>query len=491
MSPAPNQEMNYEFPSIFNSPLKLVFEQLPQNELDHIENIYLRLRPKPKTVFIDVFFLYLMNILKKYNPDYPKLLLNFWKNFSHKIIIPYFVYTAPRDYDLFFNNEKVAKRLLEYALSLDPKDPNSVNKYIFMFEIVLDEIPKKMTKKEFLVFNTILNKRITKASQLAKYLNMNESQASRIFNALFKRRILVKKGVLNINRLGFDIYLVTIELKKPLKKRIFKTPWTYSEVLSINDYTKRYVNLLLPRKWVSQFSNPYKTLRNIIMSNEIIESADVFLFKVKGANYNFSNYDYRTGQWKPSDYDKVLKRWNSGKSIEIPEQPQNQTDFVNLDKTDLEILETIWDYGPLPVKELRKIMKINYNNLIKRYNKLKEHFYFFESVFPSYHFTQNEIFLMAKTDIDEWKRTAYALMEFPILYYGLYLSENIEYYGVYHIRTSENSVMLSSIFMNMIKQPYMIIFNEITKEKIWSIPINRWNEEKQCFEIHEDDFLTK
>ncbi len=480
----------YEFMNLFNIPLQKAFATLPESELSKIEDIYLKLNPKMNTVFMDVFFLYLTSILRNYNSNYMKILQNYWKLHSQKIIIPYFVYNSPKDYDILFDKEDYICKLLNYAINIDKNDPDATSKYIFFFQLLLDELPIKMTQKEFLAFNEILTKRITKASELAKNSTMNPTHASRIFNTLLKRRIIRKKGLLNLNKLGFDIFLVIAQLREASTKRMFLGPWTYSEILSINDDRLRFMNFLIPRYWISKYQNPYQKLSSLISENKNVDSVEVFKFYLKGSSYNFSNFDFRTGKWKAIDYNKILQRWESGNMVPLPPQSSNNSNTIHLKNIHLKILQTIWDYGPLSVKELRHIVKINYNQFIKYYNALKENNYFAEAVFPSLHLTKNEIFLMAETTIDEWRRIAYALMENPILYYGLYESDDNKYYGVYHIRTSETGFnLISTVFREMVSKLHLAIFNEITKEKIWTLPIERWNEEKQHFEILEDDFI--
>ena len=481
---------SYIFLKIFPSLVRKIFDVLPESELDKIDVVFRKLDPKPKTVAMDVFILYIYETLRKYNSDSLRVLYKFWKTQAHRVVVPYFVYTSPWDYEPILDKSHQVQHLLENALKLDKK--NFETDYIFLFELMLDQLPITMSAREFDVFRNILEHNTVKPKRIAEKIGMNPTQASRIFNKLLKKRIIIKKGLLNLDLLGFEIYIAIVYLKDRTSERIFKNPWTYSEIISVYDPTVRFINLVLPNAWLSQFTKPIEKVKELILINDYVKKTDVFKLDKKASHYNFSNYNYRAGKWNEINIDEILSRWSSGSSqvYHAPFMSQAKLSF-KLDLLHIKILKTIWDYGPLPTKELRKIIRVNNNVFSSHYSELKKHRLFFEGVFPSLHLTKNEILFITQADEKEWLRIANALMIMPILYYGFYISEDETTYGFYHMRTPDISFSAISGILQKISNPYLLISNEITKEKIWTLPIERWNEDKQIFILHEDDFFSK
>ncbi len=466
---------------------------ISQKRINSIIKFYENTQTMPYTIEWDILmFMIYLSIKDKLSKKYLTTFIEHWKKNTRSLkSIPNFIYDPPKDYLQLSRTPNIIEQVLT-AYEVNRDKENFEEEYLLSLRNIIKSQRMRFSDSEFLIMKTALKLNTLNARKIANEINGNISYITRIIKKLVNENILFERYRISFGALGLIRILAIIEYSDIQSITTLKSPWVYSQMNSKYGAPISVVHFLIPESW--KVPDICKEIKRNINKNKNVRNVQIF--KVIPENYgmfrNFQLFDHKKGIWESSKSKIALeieKRWSSGNSVKGKIVRITRRYFTD---DELKVMKAFFDYGTIPLKKIREIVKIDYNKLRHIFKKLTSENIMVKSVLASGRLIPGNVTLMSKVSKEEHERLVYALKIMPELYSYRYVNgiNNVEEISMIHLRVSDEQVdaVVDAYSKIVGKKIYKILSYYTVSESQWTLPIDRWINVLQEFKIKESDF---
>ncbi|MCG3221998.1 MAG: hypothetical protein H7641_11530, partial [Candidatus Heimdallarchaeota archaeon] len=296
--------------------------------------------------------------------------MDYWHKYSKARKYKNLVYLVPTTYIQLADFNKTKKFFLELLeQSKKTKEQLGWEVYLSMFFQFRSSIKPILSKREFSIFQIIMEKQTMVTKELSETLKIDSSNISKYKQTLTSRRILHQGTVLNHQKLNLSIHGVLFEF--PLSTDIKLINEISQCVFSHSIHTGQIgCRSVLGYYVTPDFENVGTDLSRLakkISEEKEATSFQVFQFltstRLKSFNYSF--YDYRKGDWNLSS--QMIHQFLYGYTpIDEESVPVISREFkqegrkkLALTKTGIEILNHILNQNHLSIRQIQSDLELS------------------------------------------------------------------------------------------------------------------------------------
>lgn len=402
------------------------------------------------------------------------------------------VYDPPSAYYLYLNAPERFEHLVQiYKKLLSQSGETIVEDFLKAFFRIRADLTPKLTPRELDIFRLALKYQTLSPTFLAEKIGTTKGYVSRVINGFKKRVILWERVRFSFKALGLQVLIALVELRDPDTSLppAFSTsnPWLYSVFESKMGAHFAIAHFVVPDTWRS-----HSEARTWVSRlNELDEVKFVNVFnRIESMNWVHYNYDLFTGKrWElPTGVFGPMIRagYDEGTFEHSMEPVESDLERYHFDQTDIQIVSHLTSKGPLTVRELRNILKKDYNFVVERLNRLRSHNVVVNRVLPTSLFAPGVIVIMVKVSQQTHDQLCNAVSCLP----EAYAERTTEGYTSLVLRVPEDHVRDIVEDINDLlkrKQRWMTYLGDMHFIK-WKLPADRWLDGYKDWWISDNDF---
>ena len=427
--------------------------------------------------------------------------MDYWHKYSKTRKYKNLIYLIPATYVQLADFNK-AKKFFQELLEQSKKTTEQLDWGVFLsiFFQFRASIKPILSKREFLIFQTILEKQTMVTKELSGLLKIDSSNISKYKNTLTSRIILHQGITLNHQKLNLSVYGVLFEF--PLSTDIRLIDKLSESVFSHSIHTGKIGCRSVLGYYVAPDFEKVKTdlmrMAKKLSKEKEVTFSQVFQFltstRLKSFNYSF--YDYRKGEWNLSSQKihQFLYGYIPIDEESVPvitrEFKQGRKKKIALIKTGIEILNHILLQNHLSIRQIQRDLGITEKEAKKYVSFLQNQDLYRLRYSPYYVFGLKNLVLFVKDPPSKHYDLHRSLSFFPEVYSEEYLSDDKN--GIYFIIRIPNELIIDSIeilseyFKNDIEKMFVI---DQMYSKRYQLPVEKYETVFQEWEYISEDIL--
>ena len=427
--------------------------------------------------------------------------LDFWHKYSTVRKFKNLVYLVPTSYIQLVDFKKARK----YFLSLLEQSKSTTKQldwdiFLSIFFQFKASIKPTLSKREFSIFQAILEKQSMVTKELSDFLEMDSSNISKYKSNLASKYIFHQGIVLNHERLDLSVYgllfefpiSTDIELIKNLSKSV------YSHSIHIG---KIGCNSVLAYFVAPDFKEVKKDL--IELSKQLTADHDTIYSEVfrlltstRLKSFNYSIYNYKKGEWNLSTQTihQYLYEYSMIDEKSIPvitrEFTKRRKSKIALNRDGIEILNHILSHNHLSTRQIQEDLDLTEKEAKKQINFLQTQDLYRLRYNPAYVFGLKNVVLFVKNSPSKHLDLHRNLSFFPEIYSEQYSSNSKK--GIYFIIRIPNELVIDSIeilsdyFENKIEKIFVV---DLMYSKRYQLPAIKYETLYQEWKYDSKDIL--
>ncbi len=402
------------------------------------------------------------------------------------------IYDPPGAYYLFLQAPDRFEHLIRiYRELLNQSETAVVEDFLKAFFRIRADLTPRLTARELDVFRLALEQQTLSPTKLARQLGMTKGYVSRVINSLKERVILWERVRFSFKALGLQVLIALVELTS-LDAELppafsANNPWLYSLFESRMGSHFAIAHFVVPDSWRSQ-SEARNWVRKL---SELDDVRFVNVFnRIEPMNWMHFNYNMFNGVTWEVQTGIFSPMMRSGFTREIDDMSQQslESDLERtlLDETDIQIISHLTSKGPLTLRELRNILKKDYNFVVERHNRLREHNVIINRVIPTPLFAPGVIVVMTKIPHKLHLQLCNAVSCLP----EVYAERTVEGYTSLVLRVPEEHVRDIVEDLNDFlrgRKRWITYLGDMHFIK-WKLPVHRWLDGYKDWWISDVDF---
>jgi predicted transcriptional regulator len=380
--------------------------------------------------------------------------INFWHKYSKTRKFKNLVYLVPTTYVQLADMNKAKKFLLE-LLNQSKRSKKLLDWDVFLslFFQFRASIKPTLSKREFSIFQTILEKQSMITKELSDFLNIDSSNISKYKNNLTSRYIIYQGIMLNHQKLNLSVFGLLFESPIATDNRLVED--LSNSIFSHSIYTgkigcKSTLGYFVTPNFEEVKTDLIKMSERLKIENDVIFSQVFqFLTKTRLKSFNYSFYDYRKGKWILSSQmmHQYLYEYTSIDEDSIPiisrEFEPRKKKKIALNRTGIEILNHILNQNHLSIRQIQSDLGLTEKEAKKQVNFLQSRDLYKLRYNPTYVFGLKNLVLFIRNPPSKQFELHKTLSFFPEVYSEQYLSE--EKKGIYFIIRIPNELVIDAI----------------------------------------------
>ncbi|MHA1781342.1 MAG: MarR family transcriptional regulator [Candidatus Thorarchaeota archaeon] len=402
------------------------------------------------------------------------------------------LYNPPSAYTTMLASETAFDQLADSYKQLVETSGNRIREdFLTIFFRVRASMIPHLTPSERKVFLYVVENQTVSPTEIAKNLGTTKGYISRVLRTLREKRVIAEFFSFSYTALKLKVLNVVIEMDS-LDAQLpdmftRKNPWLYNVFESKMGKRFAIANFIVPVSWRS--ASALRTFAEKLTQFEHITSAKVLQRKEASCwrHYNYREFNGSEWQITAGTYSPRIRAGfkKQPTSLQIQALQPDMDGFI-LDDLDIRIIETLYKYGPLTIRQLREFIGRDYNLVLSRYSDLVRRHIIETRAAPNPLFAPGMVVVMAQVSDEEHLRLCNAFSCLP----EAYLQRTKEGYTICTLRLPEAYVrdvvrdandILAGKERWLTYHGNMHFFN-------WTLPVERWLSGYREWWIHDNDF---
>jgi len=496
-----SQDFPQRFGVKYDNRTLLISEALPVEILDGIiaREAFIQYLPQAIKALPQSYDL-AMEFGRQYVKD-EKTWIDLWNETSISLRVEGFLYNPPQQFPILTKASKgsflwdflkVLYRLDDYDLKVP------LNEYIHLYGEYRLFFTPKLSKREVMLLNLLLNQKQIDKKKIAERLKVSEYRVTSLITRLIEKEVIYRYVTVNFRKLGFTSYYIyyngPAEYKEQIQNIFYNNSRYQYALHQFIDGAASFLMVLLAPATPKFFS---KLLVKCERESKNIEGT-LMCFKrvphfVPVHNYNFSTYDVKTSSWNTDWFTWFVSAKRAIERREILpitdsfEFLQESFDFSQLTPVDLKILDYVIGYGNLNRRKLREYVKKSTNLIQERIKFLEANrIIYYRTFAKTIGLTEYTLILLNTMDrhLLNVLKVLFEMLPYTIIdlitgtFSKNYSTTDTLNGAVILVATPQGQAIIFERYLRRLLGNYNIWIHVTTTPKrgIWRLPIDAWDE---------------